>query len=88
MCNVWSKPTKAPTNSISIINLKLEKLQKTNSKAQKLRQKKQADYQDIKGVLQHQSLAFVPEAIKTGLISHNVNYPLANHFSIEGYKIC
>ena len=41
------------------------------------------DWQDIKGVLHHQGLPYVPEIIRTELISRHHNDPLARHFGIE-----
>ena len=39
--------------------------------------------QDIDGVLHHQSLHFMPEAIWTKLISRHHDDPLASHFGID-----
>ena len=41
------------------------------------------DWQDIEGVLHHQGLPYIPEIIRTELISRHHNNPLASHFGIE-----
>ena len=41
-----------------------------------------SNYEEIDGVLQHQGLLFVPEAIQTKLISRHHDDPLAGHFGI------
>ena len=40
-------------------------------------------YKDIDGVLHHQGLLFVPEAIQMELISRYYDDPLAGHFGIK-----
>ena len=67
--------------SIGSMRLRLQELQETDSKAQELRMKD--GYQDIDGVLHHQGLPFVPEAIRMELISRHHDDPLAGHFGIE-----
>ena len=67
--------------SIGSMRLRLQELQETNSEAQELRTKD--GYQDIDGVLHHQGLPFVPEAIRMELISRHHDDPLAGHFGIE-----
>ena len=63
------------------MRLKLQELQETDSKAQELRSKK--GYKEVKGVIYHQGLSFVPKTIRPELISHHYNNPLAGHFGIE-----
>ena len=63
------------------MRLRLQELQETDSEAQELRTKD--GYQDIDGVLHHQGLPFIPEAIRMELISRHHNDPLAGHFGIE-----
>ena len=63
------------------MRFRLQKLQETNSEAQELRSKK--GYKEVKGVLSHHSLPFVPEAIQMQLISRHHDNPLAGHFGIE-----
>ena len=70
--------------SIENMRLWLQELQKTNSKAQKMRQQELCEgYKEIDDVLHYRSLFFVPEAIWIELISHHHNNPLAGHFGIE-----
>ena len=63
------------------MRLRLQELQETDSEAQKLRSKE--GYKEVEGVLHHQGLPFVPEAIRTELISRHHNDLLAGHFGIE-----
>ena len=67
--------------SIGSIRLRLQELQQTNSKAQELQSKK--GYKEVKEVLHHQGLPFMPEAIWTKLISHYHNDSLAGYFDIK-----
>ena len=67
------------------MRLRLQELQESNSEAQELRSKD--GYQDIDGVLHHQGLPFVPEAIWMELISRHHNNPLAGHFGIEKTRV-
>ena len=69
--------------SISSIRLRLQELQETDSKAQKLRQQGGKGYKEVNGVLHHQGLSFVPEAIRIELISRHHDNPLADYFGIE-----
>ena len=68
------------------MRLRLQELQETDSKAQELRQQKADDYEEIDNILHHQGLPFVLEAIRTNLISHYFDNPLAGHFGIK--KTC
>ena len=68
------------------MRLRLQELQKTDSEAQELRQQGREGYEEVDGVLHHQGLPFVTEAIRTELISHHYDDPLAGHFGIE--KTC
>ena len=70
--------------SIGSMRLRLQELQETDSEAQELRSKE--GYEEVEGVLHHQGLPFVPEAIRTELISRHHDDPLAGHFGIE--KTC
>ena len=67
--------------SIGSMRLRLQELQETDSKTQELRTKD--GYQDIDGVLHYQGLLFVPEVIRTELISRHHDDPLAGHFGID-----
>ena len=66
------------------MRLRLQELQETNSKAQKLRSKE--GYEEVKGVLHYQGLSFVLKTIRIELISRHHNNPLAGHFGIK--KTC
>ena len=72
--------------SIGSMRLRLQELQETDLKAQKLRQQKADGYEEIDKIFHHQGLPFVPEAIWTELISRHHDDPLAGHFGIE--KTC
>ena len=66
------------------MRLRLHKLQAEDKHARKLRAEQLAkDWQDIDGVLYHQGLPYVPEIIRTELISRHHDDPLAGHFGIE-----
>ena len=66
------------------MRLRLHKLQAEDKHARKLRAEQLAkDWQDIDGVLHHQGLPYVPEIIRTELISRHHDDPLAGHFGIE-----
>ena len=66
------------------MRLRLQELQESDSQAQKVRAEGlQESWEDIEGVLHHQGLPFVPETIRTELISRHHDDPLAGHFGIE-----
>ena len=68
------------------MKLRLHKLQAKDKQARKLKanqQLGQQGWEDINGVLHHQSLPYVPEIIQIELISRYHNNPLAGHFDIE-----
>ena len=44
------------------------------------------EYKELNGVLYHQRLLFVSEAIQTEIISQHHNDPLAGHFGIDETK--
>ena len=70
--------------SIGGMRLRLQELQSEDKQARKLRAEQPVkDWQDIKGVLHHQGLPYVPEIIRTELISRHHDNPLAGHFGIE-----
>ena len=78
------------TASIGGMRLRLHKLQVKDEQARKLRANQQPNQQlgqqgwdKIDGVLHHQGLPYVPEIIRTELISRHHNNPLADHFGIE-----
>ena len=66
------------------MRLRLQELQESDSQAQKVRAEGlQESWEDIEGVLHHQGLPFVPETIRTELISRHHDDPLAGHFGIK-----
>ena len=74
------KPYKA---SIGGMRLRLAELQKSDEKARKIKAKGLDRYKDVDGVLHHQGLPFVPEIIRTELISRHHDDSLASHFGIN-----
>ena len=65
---------------------KLHELQAKDKQARKLKADQQLGQQgwdNIDGVLHYQSLLYVPEIIRTELISRHHNDPLASHFGIK-----
>ena len=71
--------------SIGGMRLRLSELQESDQEAQELKSKEQLPdgWEDIDRVLHHQELLFVPEVIRTKLISRHHNDPLAGHFGID-----
>ena len=68
------------------MRLRLHELQAEDEQARKLRADQQLGQQgwdDIDGVLHHQGLPYVPEIIRTELISRHHDDPLASHFGIK-----
>ena len=67
------------------MRLRLAELQESDDEARKLRatEELQEGWTDIDGVLHHQGLPFVPEIIRTELISRHHDDPLAGHFGID-----
>ena len=73
--------------SIGGMRLRLAELQESDAEAQKIRAEELKEgldeYVDVDGVLHHQGLPFVPEIIRTELISRHHDDPLAGHFGID-----
>ena len=70
--------------SIGSMRLRLSELQESDDEARKIRAEgPKDDYEEVDGVLHHQGLPFVPEAIRTELISRHHNNLLARHFGID-----
>ena len=70
--------------SIGDMRLRLQKLQSKDKQARKFRVEQPVkDWQDIKDVLHHQGLSYVPEIIRIELISKHHNNLLAGHFGIK-----
>ena len=70
------------------MSLRLLELQESDPEAQKLKSKEQLPdgWEDIDGVLHHQGLPFVPEVIRTELISQHYDDALVGHFGIDKTK--
>ena len=70
------------------MGLKLQELQSKDKQARKFRAKQlvKDGWEDIDGMLHHQGLPYVPEIIRTKLISRHYNDLLAGHFGIK--KTC
>ena len=69
--------------SISGMRLRLQELQVEDKQARKTKAEHSEGWDDINGVLHHQGLPYIPEIIRTELISRYHNNPLASHFGIE-----
>ena len=68
------------------MRLRLYELKAKDKQAQKLRANQQLGQQgwdDIDGILHHQDLPYVPEIIRTELISRHHDDLLAGHFGIK-----
>ena len=71
------------TANIGGMRLRLAELQESDEEAQQIRAEGLDGYEDVDGVLHHQGLPFVPEVIRTELISWHHDDPLAGHFGID-----
>ena len=70
--------------SIGSIRLELLELQKSKDETQKIRAKGPKNvYEEVDGVLHHQGLSFVPEAIQIKLTGRHHDDPLTKHFGIN-----
>ena len=72
--------------SIDGMRLRLQELQDEDEQVRKLRadqQLSQQGWDDIDGVLHHQSLSYVPEIIRTELINRHHDDLLVGHFGIK-----
>ena len=66
------------------MGLRLQKLQETDSEAQKIRATElQEGWEEVDRVLHHQGLPYVPEIIRSEVISRHHNDPLVGHFGID-----
>ena len=66
------------------MRLRLSELQESDDEARKIRAERlKSGYEEVDGVLHHQGLPFVPETIRTELISRHHNDSLAGHFGID-----
>ena len=70
--------------SIGGMRLRLVELQAEDGQARKIRAEKLGgNWEDSDGILHHQGLPYVPEIIRTELISRHHDDPLAGYFGIE-----
>ena len=70
--------------SIRDMRLRLQELEQKNDFAQKARvDRLKEGWEEPDGVLHHQGLPYVPEIIRTKLISKHHDNPLAEHFGIK-----
>ena len=70
--------------SIGGIRLRLVELQAENCRAREIRAEKLGgNWKDFNGILHHQGLPYVPEIIKTDLISRRYDDLLVGHFGIK-----
>ena len=90
LCQSWETfhqelSTKDPYQAtIGGMKLMLVELQAENSQARKIRAVKLGRNQkNSNGILNHESLPYIPEIIRTELISRHHDDPLAGHFGIE-----
>ena len=65
------------------MRFRLQELQEEDVQAQKIRAEKREGWEDSEGVLHHQGLPYVPELIRTELISRHHDDPLVSHFGIK-----
>ena len=71
------------TVSIGGMRLRLQELQAEDEQARKTKAEHSEGWDNINGVLHHQGLPYIPEIIRTELISRHHDDPLAGHFGIE-----
>ena len=70
--------------SIGSMKLRLVELRAEDSQARKIRTEKLGgNWEDSDGILHHQGLPYIPEIIRTELISRHHNDLLADYFGIE-----
>ena len=70
------------------MRLRLLELQESDNKARKIRAEGlKSDYEEVDEVVHHQRLPFVPETIRTELISRHHNDSLAGHFGIDKTRV-
>ena len=65
------------------MRLRLHKLQAKDKQSQKTRAEHSEDWHNINGALHYQGLFYVPEIIRTKLISKHHDDPLTGYFDIE-----
>lgn len=66
------------------LSLRLQKLQKKNNFARKTRINELKDgWEDVNDIFQHQGLPYMPEIIRTEIISRHHDDLLVGHFGID-----
>ena len=66
------------------MRLRLVELKAEDGQARKIRvEKLGGNWEDSNGILHHQGLPYIPEIIKTELISRHHDEPLVGHFGIK-----
>ena len=65
------------------MRLQLSELQESNDEAKKLRHELPEGREDVEEVLQYQGLPYIPEVIRSKVISRHHNNLLAGHFGID-----
>ncbi len=92
MCQFWTQlrdelAQEGPYQQASIrgLRLRLPELQAENQEARRIREQGLKDgwEENADGVLCHQGLPYVPEVVRTELISRHHDDPLAGHFGIN-----
>ena len=74
--------------NIEGMRLRLPELQDNDEEAKALRSAGlPEDWEDVEGVLQYRSLPYVPEIIRSEVISRHHDDPLAGHFGIEQIEL-
>ena len=68
------------------MRLRLAELQESDEEARRIRAEGLNRYEELDGVLYHQGLPFVPEAIRTEIISRHHDDLLAGYFGIDKTK--
>lgn len=58
-------------------------MQAEDAQAKEIRAEAKEGWEEIDGVLRHEGLPYVPELIRTELMSRHHDDPLAGHFGIE-----
>ena len=86
--NIRSELTNEGPYKVSIggMRLRLAELQESDEEARRIRAEGLNGYEELDGVLYHQGLPFVPEAIRTEIISRHHDDSLAGHFGIDKTK--
>ena len=86
--NIRSELTNEGPYKVSIggMRLRLAELQESDEEAWRIKAEGLNEYKELDGVLYHQRLPFIPETIRTEIISWHHDDPLARHFGIDKTK--